>query len=73
MFVPPRIIAAAAAALFILACFYVGYINELLKGSLSPWHRAIVLIGFIIGAGAASRYVANLASNRLARGGQVRR
>ena len=65
--------AAAAVALFLGALIYVGYVNELLKGAISPWHRAVIIIGFIIGAGAASRYVATLSDRRLARRRRARR
>lgn len=63
----PRMIAAAAVALFLSALFYVGYVNELLKGAISPPHRAVIVIGFIIGAAAASRYIAAIAGKCLAK------
>ena len=49
-----RIATAAAFGLLLPALFYVGYVNELLKGVIAPWHRAVILIGFIVGAWAAS-------------------
>ena len=73
MTVGPRIIAAVAMASFFGALFYVGYVNELLKGAIAPWHRAVIMIGFIIGAGAASRYVAQWAGSRLSKPRRTRR
>lgn len=58
MFNLSRIAGAAEFALFLAACTYVGYVNEVLKGAVAPWHRAVIMIGFLIGAGTASRFVA---------------
>lgn len=46
-----------AGAIFLAGCAYVGYANELLKEAIPPLHRAIIMIGFILGAGAASRWI----------------
>lgn len=46
-----------AGAVFIAACIYVGYANEILKGLVSPWHRVALLCGFLLGAGAVSRWI----------------
>lgn len=57
MLIVPRLIALAAIAVFLIAVGYVGYIGEQLKGGIGDAHRAIVMIGFIIGAAAASKYL----------------
>ncbi len=46
-----------AGIVFLAGCAYVGYANELLKEAIPPLHRAILMIGFILGAGAASRWI----------------
>ena len=61
MLIVPRLITLAAIALFLFACAYVGYINEQLKGAVADPHRAIVMIGFIIGAGAISKHLSLVA------------
>lgn len=43
--------------MFLAGCAYVGYVNELLKNTIPPLHRAILMIGFILGTGAASRWI----------------
>jgi hypothetical protein len=48
---------ALAGAVFLGACVYVGYANELLKGLVPPWHRVTLLVGFLLGAGAVSRWI----------------
>lgn len=48
---------AFAVTVFFGSLVYVGYANELLKGAVSDLHRAILLIGFIVGAGAVSRWI----------------
>ena len=68
-----RFTLALAWASFLAACAYVGYANELLKGAISPWHRAILMMGFLVGAGAVSRWIVvrdikrNMANIRRAR------
>jgi hypothetical protein len=37
--------------------FYAGYANELLKDLISPWDRVSLLCGFLLGAGAVSRWI----------------
>lgn len=51
---------ALAGALFLAACAYVGYANELLKAAVAPSHRVVLIIGFILGAGAVSRWILTL-------------
>lgn len=65
MLTMPRFIAVAAIALFLIACVYVGYINEQLKGAIAAPHRAIVMIGFLIGAMATSRWMTDYATKLL--------
>lgn len=48
---------ASAGAVFFASLLYAGYANELLKGAVSGVHRAILIIGFILGAGAVSRWI----------------
>jgi len=36
---------------------YAGYASELLKGAVSEPDRAVLIIGFILGAGAVSRWI----------------
>jgi hypothetical protein len=48
---------ALAGGMFLAACVYVGYANELLKDVISPWNRVTLLCGFLLGAGAASRCI----------------
>ena len=52
-----RLTTALAGVLFLAACAYVGYANELLKEAVSPLHRVILIIGFLLGAGALSRWI----------------
>ena len=52
-----RLMIALAGALFLAACAYVGYANELLKDAVSPWHRAVLMVGFLLGATAVSRWI----------------
>jgi hypothetical protein len=66
----PRLIAVAAIALFLAACAYVGYVSELLKGTIAEPHRAIVMIGFLIGAGAISRWLTDYATKLVERKGE---
>ena len=73
MLIIPRLIALAAVALFLTACAYVGYINEQLKGAIGDAHRATVMIGFIIGAAAASKYLSLLAMKSYRKVAQERR
>ena len=48
---------ALSGALFLAACAYVGYANEIMKNVVPALHRVILLIGFIIGAGFVSRWI----------------
>ncbi len=64
MLIVPRLIALASIAVFLLACGYVGYVNEQLKGAIGHIHRAAILSGFLIGAAACSRYLSVQALKR---------
>ncbi len=48
---------ALAGLVFVAGCLYAGYANELLNGVVSPLHRAALLCGFLLGAGAGSRWI----------------
>jgi 4-hydroxybenzoate polyprenyltransferase len=48
---------AFAGTVFFASLAYAGYASELLKGAVSESHRAILIIGFILGAGAVSRWI----------------
>lgn len=52
-----RLTLALTGALFLAAMAYVGFANELLKDTVSPLHRVILLTGFIVGAGCVSRWL----------------
>jgi hypothetical protein len=60
-----HIVLASAFGLFLAACFYVGWINEHLKGVIPDLHRGIVMVGFIIGAGSACSYLAKAAAKAI--------
>jgi uncharacterized membrane protein required for colicin V production len=72
-----KLMVGLAGGVFVAACFYVGYANELLKGIISPWNRAALLSGFLLGAGAVSRWIVALDlqrnMKRINRAGDVRR
>ena len=55
--IPIRLISLGACALVLAGCFFVGYMNGILKGAVDDASRALLLIGFIIGAGATARYL----------------
>lgn len=57
MFSRTRLTLALAGALFLAACAYVGYANEILKNAVSSVDRAILMMGFLLGAGAVSRWI----------------
>ncbi len=48
---------ALSGAVFLAALGYAGYANELLKDSVSAVHRVVLIVGFIVGAGAVSRWI----------------
>jgi len=52
-----KLTVAFAGAVFFASLVYAGYANELLKGAVSGLHRLILIVGFIAGAGAASRWI----------------
>jgi hypothetical protein len=66
----PRMLTIAAVALLLLGLVYAGYVNELLKGAIAPWHRGVLVVGFIIGAGAVSRELTTVALKRRKRVGR---
>jgi|GEM_PF-6028360 len=59
MFSIERLRAVLAVLAFLLACVFAGFANEQVKQVLTSFDRAVLLIGFILGAGAASRWIAN--------------
>jgi hypothetical protein len=59
MFSVKRIRAALALLAFLLACFFAGFANEKVKQVLPDFDRAILLIGFVLGAGSAARWIAS--------------
>jgi hypothetical protein len=68
MSIHSRLIAAAAIMLFLVACLYVGYVNELLKGAVATPHRIVLLAGFLIGAASSARFLMAVANRKLAGG-----
>ena len=48
---------AFARAVFFASLVYAGYANEMLKGAVSGLHRVILIVGFIGGTGAVSRWI----------------
>jgi len=52
-----KLTVAFAGTVFFASLVYAGYANELLKGAVSAPHRATLIIGFILGAGAVSRWI----------------
>jgi hypothetical protein len=52
-----RLISLAAIVLFLSACYFAGYVNVVLKGAIGDVERGALLIGFLMGAGTAARYV----------------
>ena len=48
---------AFAGSVFFASMVYAGYASELLKGAISEPHRVILISGFILGAGAVSRWI----------------
>jgi hypothetical protein len=59
MFSIERLRAVLAVLAFLLACAFAGYTSETLKQVLPDFDRAILMIGFILGAGWASRWIAS--------------
>jgi uncharacterized membrane-anchored protein YitT (DUF2179 family) len=59
MFSIERLRAVLAVLVFLSACFFAGFTNETLKQTLPDLDRAVLLIGFILGAGAAMRWIAS--------------
>lgn len=60
MFSQTKIVALLSGTVFLAACLYVGYANELLKNAVSPTHRVILLVGFLLGAVAIPRWIMGL-------------
>ncbi|OBV12460.1 hypothetical protein I603_0591 [Erythrobacter dokdonensis DSW-74] len=59
MFSIGRIRAVLAALAFLLACVFAGFANEQVKQVPTGFDRVVLLIGFILGAGTASRWIAS--------------
>ncbi|MEE4205589.1 MAG: hypothetical protein V2I39_04830 [Erythrobacter sp.] len=59
MFSIERLRAVLAVLAFLIACLFAGFANEQVKQSLTSFDRVVLLIGFIIGAGAVSRWIAS--------------
>lgn len=57
MLIVPRLIIAASFGFFLVACAYVGHMNEQLKSVVTDGHRAVLLIGFTLGAAAVSKHI----------------
>ena len=56
-----------AFIVFLLAMAFVGYINEGLKGQIAEIDRAVLMVGFVVGAGAISRWIVNFANSRFSK------
>ena len=59
MFSIERLRAALAVLAFLFACVFAGFANEQVKPVLTGFDRVVLLIGFILGAGTASRWIAS--------------
>lgn len=60
-----RIVSALTFGLLLVGLFYAGYVNELLKGAIPGRHRGVLIIGFIVGVGAASSYLGVALAKRM--------
>ncbi|MEP7351177.1 MAG: hypothetical protein ABI668_14655 [Sphingorhabdus sp.] len=60
MFSVTKLMIALSGAVFLGACLYAGYANELLKDTVSAVHRGVLMSGFIIGAGTLSRWIMSI-------------
>ncbi len=58
MFSIERIRAVLAVLVFLAAIFFAGFTSGTLKPALPDFDRAVLLLGFILGAGSASRWIA---------------
>jgi hypothetical protein len=56
---------ALTFGLLLVGLFYVGYMNETLKGVIPEVHRAVLVIGFMIGVAATSSYLGVALAKRL--------
>lgn len=68
MFSIERMRAVVAVLAFLIAYLFAGFTNESLKQTLPDFDRAILLIGFILGAGSAMRWIASGSFGRAKRG-----
>jgi hypothetical protein len=68
MFPIERLRAVLAVLVFLSACFFAGFTNETLRQTLPDFDRAILLIGFVIGAGSAMRWIASGSIGKAKRG-----
>lgn len=58
MFSIERLRAVLAVVVFLLACVFAGFANEQAKQVLTSFDCVVLLIGFILGAGTVSRWIA---------------
>ena len=68
MFSIERLRAVVAVLVFLSACFFAGFTNVTLKQALPDFDRAVLLIGFVIGAGSAMRWIASGSIGKAKRG-----
>jgi hypothetical protein len=73
MLMVARLAALGAVAGILMACAYVGYLNEQLKGAIGDVDRAILLIGFLAGAAGLSRYLGFVAMKSYRKAARERR
>lgn len=52
-----QIVYAVTFGLLLVGLFYAGYMSEALKGVISELNRAVLVIGFMLGAYATSSYL----------------
>lgn len=68
MFSVERIRAVLAVLVFLAALFFAGFTSETLKQVLSDFDRAILVIGFILGAYSAMQWIAKGSFDLIKRG-----
>ncbi|MFW5634021.1 MAG: hypothetical protein ACOCYR_03925, partial [Erythrobacter sp.] len=59
MFSIERLRAVLAVLVFLLACGFAGFTSENLKLVIPDFDRAVLMIGFILGASSVSRWIAS--------------
>ena len=65
-----HLLIALTTAAFLAALAYAGYVNELLKGAVSDFNRALLLVGFVVGAYGSSRALLSWADRSIAKRGR---